>query len=154
MDGACFGPALPHLFLMVYPEFLPKHRYNLEKSYEKRLLAAQGKAEEEEPSDPEDPFIQAFKERGEEITEEKQKELDRIHLVDQHGRKVQGIYQPIIDSVLALRDQLLEADSKAAATSSSASASSSSSASTRRVPAGSQQQTTPKATKDTSSKAT
>ncbi|KAH7817181.1 putative casein kinase II beta chain [Monocercomonoides exilis] len=34
LDGACFGPAFPHLFLMVYPELLPNATETTETGYE------------------------------------------------------------------------------------------------------------------------
>ena len=48
MDGACFGPGLPHLFLMVYPEFLPTNNRDMSKTFIRKLtqLKEEGHLEE------------------------------------------------------------------------------------------------------------
>ena len=70
MDGAYFGPALPHLFLMVYPEFLPKKKYEmLQTSIRKYEARKTGKEHVEDDSEP------TSDENYPSMTDEKKKEL-------------------------------------------------------------------------------
>ena len=134
MDGACFGPALPHLFLLVYPEFLPTKKRDMTQTYLQKLEYArrtgnilpgvEGAAAESvmipDDDDEPDPAIVQFGDLmgpstnagagsladPPEMTDEKRKDIERQRLINSHARKVQNIYQPTIDAVQNLHLQL------------------------------------------------